>query len=494
MSKLYVFGIGGTGSRVIKAMTMMFAAGVKLPNNFDVVVPIIIDPDSGNGNLTQTKDILKDYCSIRSKIKNPDDFYQQDIQSVADLLKQNSNGRNAFELALSGTQQNTFGEYIGVNSMSFNAAAGSDDQNFAKLLYSTDNLQANLNVGFKGNPNMGSVVLNQIIQSPDFLSFCQTFNQGDAIFIINSIFGGTGAAGFPLLLKNLRSNTNIQKAQYINNCEIGDITYLPYFSLQQPSEGFATVNPGTFDEKAKVALDYYNQTIIGGNQVNAIYFIGNQSNRSIENYAEGTSAQCNNAHFLELAGALAIFDFCQNHPLNNGNTIVKEFGVQSDNTQAGINLDDLDPGHTRILASPLVKYRLFTQYLTKGLDRAINSCRWTNDRMKLVPKRQKSPLNKNFFDSADFALVKRMNTAFDGWIDEMQDNKPSFTPFNKVDSHNIFELRNGKKPLHNPSCKRIDIENARLVTKPSIRENEMTLLFKMFSQSLESTCNYNNII
>ena len=180
--------------------------------------------------------------------------------------------------------------------------------------------------------------------------------------------------------------------------------------------------------------------------------------------------------------------------MNNGNTIIKEFGVQSDNIQAGINLDDLDPGHTRILASPLVKYRLFTQYLTKGLDRAIYSCRWTNNRMKLVPKRQKSPLNKNFFDSADFALVKRMNTAFDGWIDEMQDNKPSFTPFNKVDSHNIFELRNGKKPLHNPSCKRIDIENARLVTKPSIRENEMTLLFKMFSQSLESTCNYNNII
>lgn len=496
MAKLYVFGIGGTGSRVIKAMTMMFASGVKLPNNFDVVVPIIIDPDSGNGNLTQTKEILRDYRAIRSKIKNPDDFYQQDIQSVNDLLGQGGNGKNDFELTLSGTQQNTFGSYIGVNSMSFDVNTGSDDQNFTKLLYSSENLQANLNVGFKGNPNMGSVVLNQIIRSQDFLDFCQTFSQGDAIFIINSIFGGTGAAGFPLLLKNLRNNPIIPNAQYINPSEMGDITYLPYFSLQQPTNGFLTVNPGTFDEKAKVALDYYNQTIIGGNQVNAIYFVGNQNNRGLENYAEGTSAQCNKAHFLELAGALAIYDFCQNYPLNNpNNTIVKEFGVQSNNIGAGINLDDLDPAHTKILAEPFVKYRLFTQYLNKGLDRAIRSCRWTNDQMKLVPKRQKTLLNKDFFErSSDFALVKKMNKAFDDWIHEMQDNKPSFIPFNKVESHNIFELRNGKTPKRNPSCKSIDIENARLVTDSSIRLDEMTMLFKMFSKSLELTCKHNNII
>ncbi len=494
MPKLYVFGIGGTGSRVIKAMTMMFAAGVKLPNNFDVVVPIIIDPDSGNGNLTQTKDVLKDYCAIRGKIQNPNDFYQQDIKSVGDLLGQIGNGRNLFELTLNRTQQNTFGQYIDVNAMSFNAANGADDQNFTKLLYSSDNLQANLNVGFKGNPNMGAVVLNQIIQSQDFRNFCQTFNQGDAVFIINSIFGGTGAAGFPLLLKNLRNNPNIPNAQLINPCEIGDITYLPYFSLQQPTGGFSTVNPSTFDEKAKVALDYYNQTIIGGNQVNAIYFIGNQGNRSIEKYSEGTGTQCNDANFLELAGALAIYDFCQNHPLNNANTIVKEFGVQTNNVAAGINLDDLDPIHTNILAKPLVKFRLFTQYLNKGLDRAIKDCRWANDQMKLVPKRQKSPLNKGFFQSSDFDLVRKMNAAFDGWINEMRNNKPSFVPFNNVEAHSVFELRNGKRPKHKPSCKSIDIENARLVTNADIRVNEMTLLFKMFSMSIESACNYHNII
>lgn len=31
MSKLYVFAIGGTGSRVLKALTMLMATGVKVP-------------------------------------------------------------------------------------------------------------------------------------------------------------------------------------------------------------------------------------------------------------------------------------------------------------------------------------------------------------------------------------------------------------------------------------------------------------------------------
>ena len=73
--KLYVFGIGGTGSRVLKAMAMLFASGAKLENGFDIVIPIIIDPDTSNGDLNRTKDILRLYQEIRNQIEQPDDFY-----------------------------------------------------------------------------------------------------------------------------------------------------------------------------------------------------------------------------------------------------------------------------------------------------------------------------------------------------------------------------------------------------------------------------------
>ena len=40
MSKLYVFGIGGTGSRVLRSLTMLLASGVEC--KADTIVPIII--------------------------------------------------------------------------------------------------------------------------------------------------------------------------------------------------------------------------------------------------------------------------------------------------------------------------------------------------------------------------------------------------------------------------------------------------------------------
>ena len=61
MSKLYVFGIGGTGSRVLRALTMLLASGVKC--DAEKIVPIIIDPDDsaadmcfGRGGLRKSGD------------------------------------------------------------------------------------------------------------------------------------------------------------------------------------------------------------------------------------------------------------------------------------------------------------------------------------------------------------------------------------------------------------------------------------------------------
>ena len=52
MSKIFVFGIGGTGSRVLRSLTMMLATGIKF--GADEIVPIIIDPDAANADLTRT--------------------------------------------------------------------------------------------------------------------------------------------------------------------------------------------------------------------------------------------------------------------------------------------------------------------------------------------------------------------------------------------------------------------------------------------------------
>ena len=59
MAKLYIFGIGGTGARVLRSFTMMMSAGVNI--GADEIVPIIIDPDASNADLTRTVALMNNY-------------------------------------------------------------------------------------------------------------------------------------------------------------------------------------------------------------------------------------------------------------------------------------------------------------------------------------------------------------------------------------------------------------------------------------------------
>lgn len=65
MAKLYIFGIGGTGSRVLRSLTMLMASGIRMDVN--EIVPIIIDPDVANADLTRTVTLMNNYSVLRSK-------------------------------------------------------------------------------------------------------------------------------------------------------------------------------------------------------------------------------------------------------------------------------------------------------------------------------------------------------------------------------------------------------------------------------------------
>ena len=94
MSKLFVFGIGGTGSRVIKSLTYLLASGVDI--NVSKIVPIIIDPDEANGDVNRTITLLNDYCSIRKEINNISEksFFQTEIQGISQNFKLNIQNSN----------------------------------------------------------------------------------------------------------------------------------------------------------------------------------------------------------------------------------------------------------------------------------------------------------------------------------------------------------------------------------------------------------------
>lgn len=64
--KTYIFGIGGTGARVMKSLAMLLATGVEIKT--DEIVPIFIDPDASAADLTRTISFLQEYKYINEHL------------------------------------------------------------------------------------------------------------------------------------------------------------------------------------------------------------------------------------------------------------------------------------------------------------------------------------------------------------------------------------------------------------------------------------------
>lgn len=338
MAKLYIFGIGGTGARVLRSLTMMLASGVQLGQ--DEIVPIFIDPDESNADLSRTVDLMNLYSRIRQDLtfasSNNNKFFRTSINQELP----------GFRLQIKDTDDKSFQKFMDVSTMS------RENQAMVKLLFSEKNLKSKMDVGFKGNPNIGSVVLNQIVNSDDFDTFANGFSAGDKIFIISSIFGGTGASGFPLLLKTLRTGNSFPNFQTINDAEIGAVTILPYFKLKPSDE--SEIDSSTFISKTKSALAYYEDNISKNNQINALYYLGDDVQNIYENY-EGGVEQKNDAHLIEFLAATAIVDFSKN---SYPTTVNKELGIKEEGD--AVSFTSFYEGITEMLRCPLTQFVLMS--------------------------------------------------------------------------------------------------------------------------------------
>src|SRR5690606_35969734 len=151
---------------------------------------------------------------------------------------------------------------------------------------------------------------------------------------ISSIFGGTGAAGFPLLLKNIRSASHsLNNHALLRSAPVGAVSVLPYFGVKKDED--SDIEKSTFISKTNAALRYYEYGV--NDSVNSMYYLGDKLVKDYDNH-EGSVAQQNDAHFIELASALAILDFA--NETNVSINKVKEFGVA--NQAQTLTFNDLE--------------------------------------------------------------------------------------------------------------------------------------------------------
>jgi hypothetical protein len=421
---------------------MLLAAGVKI--EADEIVPIVIDPDHAAADLTRTVKLMQDYNKIYNRIDhnnyNKNAFFGTKIN--LDIIPD-------VRMPLNNTENTDFQTFIGLPLMTDEYGRHNANYALAKMLFSEKNLNSTMEVGFKGNPNIGSVVLNQFAQSDEFKNFAASVGQDDRIFIISSIFGGTGASGFPLLLKNLRAIGDTQSGcENVKNAIIGAVSVLPYFDVAPDNNPDETrrseIDSATFISKTKAALSYYERNVT---EANALYYIADTISRQYAN-SEGGTTQQNDAHFVELAAALAIIDFAGLSGLSTQNgrpqtVVYKEFGVKTEAKEIAFN--DLDSATNSNIKKPLTEFTLFCKYMKEQIRDSYRNQPWAIDH-----KFDDNFLNKPFYKSE----LKDFREAYLLWLAEMAKNVRAFKPFDLREKKNdVFSLITGEKPTRIMSLK-----------------------------------------
>ena len=421
---LFIFAIGGTGSRVLKSLIFLLASGMRIPN-VGKIIPIIIDPDIQNGDLTRTVELIKMYVRLRESCYSENtDFFYHEIVALKDL---DGNQTNQFLFDMSKIKGKKFKEFIDFGIMEI------ENQALTSLLYSDKNLDLDMEVGFKGNPNIGSVVLNQLKNEDYFKEFTNRITKDDRIFIISSIFGGTGSAGFPILLKNIRyPEDSLKNKEILREAKIGALSVLPYFKVKNPN---GEIDSATFISKTIAALKYYSSNIFDANLIDAFYSIGDDQHNMQEG-ADGKSEQKNKAHFVEIASALSIRHFMNFSDNELADNSYYEFGCDEPNNGV-LNFYNLSEDTRNSIKEPLSRFFLFYTYWKEIYPEIKQDNKVTHIYSS------SHPLTEDKLQKIKIDLDKFFD-AFKEWLVENKESTVSFQPFKlEYSEENLFDFING---------------------------------------------------
>lgn len=313
----FFIGIGGTGSRVAEALIFLSAAGFG-PERLSI---IIVDPDRGNGNLERTQKLIMNYSRCQ--------------QALTTLRKEREGFRRfGTEIRIEDPERlvwTVFDKETALRAETTTLESILSYQNLREqdpavadlvdLLYTPEELKMVLTEGFRGHPSIGAAVM---AQSPERDSAFKTL--WDAIraehaandigvFLVGSVFGGTGAAGVPTFASEavIKGAEGATLGDKKNKVVLGGALVLPYFSFKvdesaehkEKDKTFMTSD--RFAQATKAALSYYaSEDKLAFDE---LFMIGDSLSQDVGKFATGKGDQRNKPHYIEVVTALAALDF-----------------------------------------------------------------------------------------------------------------------------------------------------------------------------------------
>lgn len=296
----YLIGIGGTGARCLEAFVNINGAG--LLNDNQEIKLIYVDADKSCGNLARTQETAELYSKVQQLKFGDNNLFKNQIITYEAWSPVPENCDNL---------DIVFDRVVLSNKEAYKPLSMLYDSLFTKQERTTD-----LDKGFRGHPAIGAAVMSQsmdIVNSDIWKDIAQKINSDkDAkVFLFASVFGGTGAAGFPTIARILHNSLK-QDDEGKSVAKIGGALILPYFQFPPANDELQEEMQAKVSEfmiNTKAALDYYTKSDLLDNVFKSIYLMGDSDLTSVGNFSLGSKSQKNEAHYIELYAALAAFDF-----------------------------------------------------------------------------------------------------------------------------------------------------------------------------------------
>jgi hypothetical protein len=302
----YAIAVGGSGARCLESLVHLCAIGLG-PEELFV---LIIDPDTAHGNTERLRNLITKYQTCREQLTLPKGYriFNTEIKYSHDEIKE--------YLAWSPVKsENNLRQYFKYNLLS------TELKHVCDLLYSKSELDLDWDQGFKGRASVGAPVMGRIgaelNERPwhDIITDVKEVisKPRDAkVFVFASIFGGTGASGFPTIGKILREKSMDEQWPGKEHLFLGGALLLPYFSFRIPPEKEKEIyaRPQHFIVNTQAALKYYSAIWKKSFNYDAIYLVGDKRlDAEGRKFALGGREQANYIHYIELLACLAAFDF-----------------------------------------------------------------------------------------------------------------------------------------------------------------------------------------
>lgn len=513
MSRLFLFAIGGTGARVVRSLTMQLAAGIDGLDSNTEIIPLIIDYDVANGDKSRALNALVTYAQIHYKLYADgvsngklyaDNFFMTRITSLNKMgtILPSTDADFQINFGVAGGSH-TFEDELNLSAMNINPGLRMTEDLIHTLYDDSGRDQAeaelklDLNKGFKGNPNIGSVVFHKLKEHIAFKQFENAYAAGDKVFIVSSIFGGTGSSGFPEIVNAIRDS----HIGALPNATIGAAVVLPYFALQPMGQNAiangdtGAIDASSFNAKTRAALGFYAQGL--NNKVNSLYYIGDTEQDQYV-YSEGQVDQKNEAHIVEFLTASAILDFMKVPGHSIGHQAL-EFAVIDDKIGQSMQLTDFHQPMHDLLLDNLTVFAMAARFYREVL---------CGDREKIESKETfyihydlSTKLGRDVFLDFEKFIAEGTNTndwGFYPWLEELNNHKHKLKFFNmkvqtpeikdddlrQILAHKKIEVKYGFNPVKDSSI--LDAINNESKKGPYTEEHFFTVLRKVLKNKYQN--------